>query len=198
MIYEVGGGIPGGKKLKAVVPAALPPGLTADEIDIGMDFDQVAKPDRCSAPAASSSSTKRLHGRIRPPHHEVLRARKLRMVHPLREGTDWLKKSLTRLHEGGAVDKDIDNIRYLPKHAGTHLLPARRRGRYATIAFVKKWRKNLRITGGQGLPYRHTHQEDWSVGELSGFYSYDRTRRLDARENTGSHKHFRHPVKPGS
>jgi NADH-quinone oxidoreductase subunit F len=44
MIYEVGGGIPGGKKLKAVVPGgASTPALTADEIDIGMDFDQVGK-----------------------------------------------------------------------------------------------------------------------------------------------------------
>src|ERR1700691_4452891 len=44
MIYEVGGGIPGGRKLKAVVPGgASTPVLTADEIDIGMDFDQVGK-----------------------------------------------------------------------------------------------------------------------------------------------------------
>ena len=44
MIYEVGGGIPDGKKLKAVVPGgSSTPALTADEIDIGMDFDQVGK-----------------------------------------------------------------------------------------------------------------------------------------------------------
>jgi NADH-quinone oxidoreductase subunit F len=43
-IYEVGGGIPGGKKLKAVVPGgSSTPVLTADEIDVGLDFDQMGK-----------------------------------------------------------------------------------------------------------------------------------------------------------
>ncbi len=47
---------------------------------------------------------------------------------PCREGTDWLKKTLTRFHAGGGVAKDIDNIAYLAeKHARTNLLPARRR-----------------------------------------------------------------------
>ena len=45
MIYEVGGGIPNGRKLKAVVPGgvffALP--HCQDEIDVNMDFDSVAK-----------------------------------------------------------------------------------------------------------------------------------------------------------
>src|SRR5271168_1324313 len=40
MIYEVGGGIPNGRKLKAVVPGGSScPLLTADEIDVSMDFD---------------------------------------------------------------------------------------------------------------------------------------------------------------
>src|ERR1700742_715348 len=43
-IYEVGGGVTNGRKLKAVVPGgSSTPVLTADEIDIGMDFDQVGK-----------------------------------------------------------------------------------------------------------------------------------------------------------
>src|SRR6202163_3248409 len=44
MLYEVGGGIPNGRKLKAVVPGgSSTPVLLPKEIDIGMDFDQVAK-----------------------------------------------------------------------------------------------------------------------------------------------------------
>src|SRR2546427_2776929 len=43
-IYEVAGGIPGGKKIKAVIPGGSScPLLTADEIDIPMDYDSVAK-----------------------------------------------------------------------------------------------------------------------------------------------------------
>src|SRR6516164_9534481 len=44
MIYDVGGGIPNGRNLKAVVPGGSScPCLTADEIDVAMDFDSVAK-----------------------------------------------------------------------------------------------------------------------------------------------------------
>src|SRR3974390_2594250 len=44
MIYEVGGGIPNGRSLKAVVPGGSScPVLKADEIDVAMDFDSVAK-----------------------------------------------------------------------------------------------------------------------------------------------------------
>src|SRR5437879_9909834 len=43
-IYDVAGGIPGGKKLKAVIPGGSScPLLAADEIDIPMDYDAVAK-----------------------------------------------------------------------------------------------------------------------------------------------------------
>ncbi|MGH9588447.1 MAG: complex I 51 kDa subunit family protein, partial [Acidobacteriaceae bacterium] len=43
-IYEVGGGIRGGKKLKAVVPGgSSTPVLLPDEIDVGLDFDQMGK-----------------------------------------------------------------------------------------------------------------------------------------------------------
>src|ERR1700740_636125 len=44
MIYEVAGGIPGDKKLKAVGPGgSCCPLLAANEIDVAMDFDSVAK-----------------------------------------------------------------------------------------------------------------------------------------------------------
>src|ERR1700677_750127 len=43
-IYDVAGGIKDGKKLKAIVPGgASCPVLTADEIDVGLDFDQMGK-----------------------------------------------------------------------------------------------------------------------------------------------------------
>src|SRR5258705_3651946 len=44
MIFEVAGGIPNGRALKAVVPGgSSTPVLKSDEIDIAMDFDSVAK-----------------------------------------------------------------------------------------------------------------------------------------------------------
>ncbi len=48
---------------------------------------------------------------------------------PCREGTDWMKKTLTRFHAGGGVSKDIDNIEVpVGEHAGSHVLSAGRCG----------------------------------------------------------------------
>jgi NADH-quinone oxidoreductase subunit F len=168
MIYEVGGGIPGGKKLKAVVPGgASTPALTADEIDIGMDFDQLGKAgsmlgsggvvvlDETTCMVEFALRTMKFYA------HESCG-----WCIPCREGTDWLKKSLTRLHEGGAVDKDIDNIRYLAENMlGRTFCPLGDAAAMPTIAFVKKWRKEFEDhLEGKGCPYRHTHQEELVVG----------------------------------
>ncbi len=159
MIYEVGGGIPGGKKLKAVVPGgASTPALTADEIDIGMDFDQVGKAgsmlgsggvvvlDETTCMVEFALRTMKFYA------HESCG-----WCIPCREGTDWLKKSLTRLHEGGGVDKDIDNIRYLAENMlGRTFCPLGDAAAMPTIAFVKKWRKEFEEhLEGTGCPYRH-------------------------------------------
>jgi NADH-quinone oxidoreductase subunit F len=167
MIYEVGGGIPNGKKLKAVVPGgASTPALTADEIDIGMDFDQVGKAgsmlgsggvvvlDETTCMVEFALRTMKFYA------HESCG-----WCIPCREGTDWLKKSLTRLHEGGAVDKDIDNIRYLAENMlGRTFCPLGDAAAMPTIAFVKKFRKEFEDhLDGKGCPYRHTHQEELVV-----------------------------------
>jgi NADH-quinone oxidoreductase subunit F len=163
MIYEVGGGIPGGKKLKAVVPGgASTPALTADEIDIGMDFDQVGKAgsmlgsggvvvlDETTCMVEFALRTMKFYA------HESCG-----WCIPCREGTDWLKKSLTRLHEGGAVDKDIDNIRYLAENMlGRTFCPLGDAAAMPTIAFVKKWRKEFEDhLEGKGCPYHRVPEE---------------------------------------
>jgi NADH-quinone oxidoreductase subunit F len=162
MIYEVGGGIPGGKKLKAVVPGgASTPALTADEIDIGMDFDQLGKAgsmlgsggvvvlDETTCMVEFALRTMKFYA------HESCG-----WCIPCREGTDWLKKSLTRLHEGGAVDKDIDNIRYLAENMlGRTFCPLGDAAAMPTIAFVKKWRKEFEDhLEGKGCPYHRSHE----------------------------------------
>ena len=74
---------------------------------------------------------------------------------PCREGTDWLKKSLTRLHAGGAVDKDIDNIKYLAENMlGRTFCPLGDAAAMPTIGFVQKFRKEFEDhLDGKGCPY---------------------------------------------
>ena len=103
MIYEVAGGIKGGKQLKAVVPGgASCPVLRADEIDIGMDFDQMAKAGTMLGSGGvvvldeTVSIVEFALRTIKFYEHESCG-----WCIPCREGTDWMKKTLTRYHAGG-------------------------------------------------------------------------------------------------
>jgi NADH-quinone oxidoreductase subunit F len=63
---------------------------------------------------------------------------------PCREGTDWIKKTLTRFHAGGGMKKDIDNIQYLAENMlGRTFCPLGDAAAMPTIAFVKKFRNEF-------------------------------------------------------
>ena len=164
MIYDVGGGIPGGRKLKAVVPGgSSTPVLLPEEIDIGMDFDQVGK----AGSMLGSGGVVVLDETVCMVEF-ALRTMKFYQHEscgwciPCREGTDWLKKSLTRLHAGGGVDKDIDNIRYLAENMlGRTFCPLGDAAAMPTIAFVQKFRKEFEDhLDGKGCPYKHSLEHE--------------------------------------
>jgi NADH-quinone oxidoreductase subunit F len=157
MIYEVGGGIQGGRGLKAVVPGgSSTPVLKADEIDIAMDFDSVMK----AGSMLGSGGVVVLDDRtcivkfalrtIKFYQHESCG-----WCIPCREGTDWLKKTLTRFHAGGGIKKDIDNIKYLADNMlGRTFCPLGDAAAMPTIAFVEKFRKEFEDhLEGRPCPY---------------------------------------------
>src|SRR5271165_1775166 len=164
MIYDVGGGIPGGRQLKAVVPGgSSTPVLLPEEIDIGMDFDQVGK----AGSMLGSGGVVVLDETVCMVEF-ALRTMKFYQHEscgwciPCREGTDWLKKSLTRLHAGGGVDKDIDNIKYLAENMlGRTFCPLGDAAAMPTIAFVQKFRKEFEDhLDGKGCPYHHSLERE--------------------------------------
>jgi len=63
---------------------------------------------------------------------------------PCREGTDWLKKTLTRFHAGAGMKKDIDNIKYLAQNMlGRTFCPLGDAAALPTISIVQKWRNEF-------------------------------------------------------
>ena len=82
-IEEIAGGIPGGKKLKAVIPGGSScPILKADECDIPMDYDSLAKIGSMlgsGGMVVMDETTDMV--KVRAADHAVLRARELRLVH---------------------------------------------------------------------------------------------------------------------
>jgi NADH-quinone oxidoreductase subunit F len=162
MIYEVGGGINDGRSLKAVVPGgSSTPVLLPHEIDIGMDFDQVGK----AGSMLGSGGVVVLDDTVCMVEF-ALRTMKFYQHEscgwciPCREGTDWLKKTLTRVHAGGGVAKDIDNIRYLAQNMlGRTFCPLGDAAAMPTIAFVDKFRKEFEDhLDGKPCPYAHQRE----------------------------------------
>ena len=106
-IYEVAGGIPNGKKLKAVIPGGSScPLLTADEIDLPMDYDSVAK----------AGSMLGSGGMVVIDEDTCMVDMARRIMHfyahescgwciPCREGTTWLRKTLSASTPGSAAKK---------------------------------------------------------------------------------------------
>jgi NADH-quinone oxidoreductase subunit F len=146
LIYEVAGGIRGGRQLKAVVPGgSSTPVLLPNEIDIGLDFDQVGK----AGSMLGSGGVVVLDETVCMVEF-ALRTIKFYQHEscgwciPCREGTDWLKKTLTRFHAGAGEARDIDNIRYLAENMlGRTFCPLGDAAAMPTIAFIKKFRQEF-------------------------------------------------------
>jgi NADH-quinone oxidoreductase subunit F len=145
-IYDVAGGIKGGKQLKAVVPGgASCPILKADEIDVGLDFDQMAKAGTMLGSGGivvldeTVSIVEFALRTIRFYQHESCG-----WCIPCREGTDWIKKTLTRFHAGGGTKKDIDNVQYIAENMmGRTFCPLGDAAAMPTLGFVKKFRSEF-------------------------------------------------------
>jgi NADH-quinone oxidoreductase subunit F len=162
MIYEVGGGISGGRNLKAVVPGgSSTPILKADEIDLAMDFDTLMK----AGTFLGSGGVVVLDDQT----CMVKFAERVMMFYqhescgwciPCREGTDWLKKTLKRFHAGGGVRKDIDNIQYLSENMlGRTFCPLGDAAAMPTLSIVKKFREEFEAhLEGRPCPYEAEHR----------------------------------------
>lgn len=115
LIFEHCGGMLPGRKLKAVIPGGSSvPILRADECDILMDFDSVAKAGSMLGSAGvivmddSTDMVAALRRISHFYHHESCG-----QCTPCREGTGWLETLLVRFDEGRATEADIatlDNV----------------------------------------------------------------------------------------
>jgi NADH-quinone oxidoreductase subunit F len=143
MIEEVAGGILGGKKLKAVIPGGSScPLLKAEEVDVAMDFDSVAK---IGSMLGSGGVVV-----INEDTCMVDLARRIMHFYahescgwciPCREGTAWLGKMLDRFHDGGGTAADIPLIGELAQNMlGRTFCPLGDAAAMPTISIVKKWR----------------------------------------------------------
>src|SRR6516165_3485821 len=145
-IDEVAGGVSGGKKLKAVIPGGSScPLFKADEIDVAMDYDSVAK----------AGSMLGSGGMVVIDEDTCMVDMARRIMHfyahescgwciPCREGTSWLRKMLDRFHAGLGRPEDIDLIEELSKNMlGRTFCPLGDAAAMPTISIVAKFRNEF-------------------------------------------------------
>jgi NADH-quinone oxidoreductase subunit F len=110
LIYDIGGGIPDGHELKAIIPGGSSvPALTPDQLDTPLDYDSIQAAGSFFGSAAVIVVDDRCCM-----VQLALRAEKFYMHEscgkctPCREGTRWLVQLLTRIEEGDAMQADLD------------------------------------------------------------------------------------------
>ncbi|NIA21264.1 MAG: NADH-quinone oxidoreductase subunit NuoF [Anaerolineaceae bacterium] len=107
-----GGGIPGGRLLKAVVPGgSSAPVLRADEIDLAADFDHLQEAgsmlgsaglivmDERTCMVRAAANTSRFFDR-----------ESCGQCTPCREGSHWVRQVLERIEAGRGCDRDVDLV----------------------------------------------------------------------------------------
>ncbi len=110
LVYEVGGGVPDGRTLKAIIPGGSSvPVLTADEVDTPLDFDGMARAGTMLGSGAvividDRACMVQLGLRVA----QFYQHESCGKCTPCREGTRWMVQILKKLEEGRAEQGELD------------------------------------------------------------------------------------------
>ena len=146
IIFKHAGGMKDGKKLKAVIPGGMSaPILTADEIDIKMDFDSLVDAKSMLGSAAiivideDTSILDVLKVITKFYSHESCG-----QCTPCRVGNSWINKIVKRITEGNGRKEDIDNIIRLASNIlGKTLCPLGDAAAMPILSITQKFRKEI-------------------------------------------------------
>lgn len=146
IIYDVAGGMKGDKKLKAVIPGGSSvPVLTAEEIDVKMDFDSVAAIGSLLGSGGvivmdeGTCMVKALLRISKFYDHESCG-----QCTPCREGTTWLRKTLQRVNDGQAQPRDLDQLMDVAFNMmGTTICALSDAAAMPVRSFLQKFRKEF-------------------------------------------------------
>jgi NADH-quinone oxidoreductase subunit F len=165
LIYadDLGGGIPGGYTLKAVVPGGSSTViLKADEIDVGYDFDSLLKLNTAMGSAGVIALDERvcmvqLGIRV----SEFYEHESCGKCTPCREGTRWMTTILRKLEAGDASESELDLLLSVcDRINGKCLCPLGDTAAMAVASYVDKFRDEFvaHLDGG-GCPFEDSPLE---------------------------------------
>ena len=110
LIYDIGGGIPGGRELKAIIPGGSSTTvMTPDQIDTALDFDSVAASgSQLGAAAVIVIDDRACMVQLALRSSQFYMHESCGKCTPCREGTRWMVQLLERLEEGCAAQSELD------------------------------------------------------------------------------------------
>jgi NADH-quinone oxidoreductase subunit F len=157
LIEELGGGVPGGRRLKAVIPGGSSTViLRSDELDVGYDFNSLLKLNTAMGSAgivALDDSCCMVQLGIRV--SEFYEHESCGKCTPCREGTRWMTQILRRLEAGDAEQHELDLLLDVcDRINGKCLCPLGETAAVAVASYVDKFRDEFQahVTEG-GCPF---------------------------------------------
>jgi len=146
LIYEHGGGIRDNNKLKGVIPGGSSmPVLTADEIDVSMDFDSLAN----IGSALGSAGVIVMDETVDMVDVSLNVAKfyaheSCGQCTPCREGMPWMRDIISRIKDGKGTKEDIDTLLDITYNIeGKTICPFGEAGAWPIRAFVTKFREDF-------------------------------------------------------
>ncbi|HWQ22719.1 MAG TPA: NADH-quinone oxidoreductase subunit NuoF [Gaiellaceae bacterium] len=143
LIYDVGGGVPGGRELKAVIPGgSSTPILTAADIDTPLDFDSLVQAGSSIGSAGVIVIDDRcclvqLGIRV----SQFYEHESCGKCTPCRVGTRWLTQILQKIEDGRASQADLDLLLSVcDRILGKCLCPLGDSDAIAVASYVAKFR----------------------------------------------------------
>ncbi|MBF0571877.1 MAG: NADH-quinone oxidoreductase subunit NuoF [Candidatus Omnitrophica bacterium] len=126
IIYDHAGGLPHGRKLKAVIPGGISaPVLTPDQIDVKMDFDSL----KAIGSMAGSGGIIVMDDTTDMVWAAMIAARffaheSCGQCTPCREGSGWVYRIIKRIYQGGAREHDLLNLPGIVNNIGGNTICA--------------------------------------------------------------------------
>jgi NADH-quinone oxidoreductase subunit F len=180
LVYEIGGGIPNGRALKAVIPGGSSvPVLTAAEIDTGLDFDAMAKAGSMLGSGGvividDRACMVQLGLRVA----QFYQHESCGKCTPCREGVRWMVSILRRIEDGQATQGELDLLLDVcDRILGKCLCPLGDAAAMPVASYVAKFRDEYRrhIDEG-GCPFHGTSSLEGVLAPVDQHHAHLRSR----------------------
>ena len=180
LIVGSGGGVPGGRQLKAVIPGgSSTPVLTADELDTRLDFDSMARAGTMLGSGAVIVIDDRccmvqLALRVA----QFYRHESCGKCTPCREGTRWMVEIIRRIELGTAGQGELDLLlNVCDRILGRCLCPLGDAAAMPVASYVAKFRSEFqRHIDEGGCPFRGTSSLEGVLAPVDEHHAQVRSR----------------------